>query len=255
MNVRKPLFCDFSIAANLALGRNGAIDADGPVAAQPALALSWAGGPRGSAAGSSKKRSVTTPPHSQSALKPSSVPTDSLNGSSVFLGDSCATRRGLLEKELRTFARIPRFRLVYAMSCFFGLVLYIPTMRHPRPQSFFQAERPAYHGALRSADAGPDQLLECFGFDRSAVQGYFSWPIAFRDVLIAKNMAVVCMLIPQILLISIIGVRALPASVGKVVETIVVMIIASLYWFAIGNICSVRMPRATGSRENESDVE
>jgi ABC-2 type transport system permease protein len=159
-----------------------------------------------------------------------------------FLRDPVAA---ILEKELRTFARIPRFRLVYAMSCFFGLVLYFPTMRHPRPQSFFQQNALPFMALYGLLMLGQISYWNAFGFDRSAVQGYFSWPIAFRDVLIAKNLAVVCMLIPQILLISIIGVLAhLPASVGKVIETIVVMIIASLYWFAMGNICSVRMPRA-----------
>jgi len=84
-----------------------------------------------------------------------------------------------------------------------------------------------------------------FGFDRSAVQGYFSWPVKFRQVLIAKNLSVVSLLLPQILLISIICKAArMPSSAGKIVETIVVITIASLYWFALGNIFSVRIPRA-----------
>lgn len=75
------------------------------------------------------------------------------------------------------------------------------------------------------------------------MQGYFSWPIRFRDVLIAKNLAVLCLLVPQILLISIIVKLAhLPANPGKLLETILVMAIASLYWFSMGNICSVRIP-------------
>ncbi len=84
-----------------------------------------------------------------------------------------------------------------------------------------------------------------FGFDRSAVQGYFSWPIRFRDVLIAKNLTVVFMLIPQILMISVdCALRAPAVDPAKILETIVVIVIASLYWFAMGNIFSVRMPRA-----------
>ncbi len=43
-----------------------------------------------------------------------------------FLPDPLAA---LIEKELRTFARIPRFRMVYAMSSVFGLVLYLPVLR------------------------------------------------------------------------------------------------------------------------------
>jgi hypothetical protein len=77
------------------------------------------------------------------------------------------------------------------------------------------------------------------------MQGYFSWPIRFRDALIAKNITVALLLVPQIVLIAIVGKAVhMPSSPGKCLETLVVILIASLYWFAVGNICSVRMPRA-----------
>jgi ABC-2 type transport system permease protein len=134
-----------------------------------------------------------------------------------FLPDPIAA---IMEKELRTFARMPRFRLVYAMSCFlmslYGLLML-----------------------------GQISYWNSFGFDRSAAQGYFCWPIRFRDVLLAKNLTVLCLLIPQILIIALIGRAAhMPAGPVKVLETMAVMMVASLYWFPIGNICSVRMPRA-----------
>jgi hypothetical protein len=92
---------------------------------------------------------------------------------------------------------------------------------------------------------GPISYWNAFGFDRSAVQGYFSWPIRFRDALIAKNITVALLLLPQIVLITLVSKAAhLPASFWKFLETIVVILIASLYWFSIGNICSVRLPRA-----------
>jgi ABC-2 type transport system permease protein len=150
-----------------------------------------------------------------------------------------------VEKELRTLLRIPRFRMVYAMSCFFGIVIYLPTLRNPRPGSFYmQNALPvmALYGLLM---LGPITYWNCFGFDRTAVQGYFSWPVRFRSVLVAKNISVAFLMVPQIVAIALV-VRAvrLPASAAKLVETIVVMLIASLYWFAMGNICSVRMSRA-----------
>jgi ABC-2 type transport system permease protein len=150
----------------------------------------------------------------------------------------------LIEKELRTLARIPRFRMVYAMSCFFGIVIYMPSLRHPRPESFYiQNALPvmALYGLLM---LGPITYWNCFGFDRTAVQGYFSWPIEIRSVLIAKNIAVGFLLLPQIVAIALV-VRAarMPASAPKLLETIAVILIAALYWFAIGNISSVRMSR------------
>jgi ABC-2 type transport system permease protein len=161
---------------------------------------------------------------------------------SRFLPDPMAA---MVEKELRTFARIPRFRMVYAMSGIIGIVLFLPAMRNPRPQSFFlQNALPlmALYGLMMM---GQISYWNAFGFDRSAVQGYFSWPIRFRDVLVAKNITVALLLMPQVVLISLVSKAAhLPTSFGKVLETIVVILIASLYWFSLGNICSVRLPRA-----------
>jgi hypothetical protein len=152
----------------------------------------------------------------------------------------------LVEKELRTFVRIPRFRMVYAMSCVFGIVLYLPALRNPHvsPSFFIRNALPimALYGLMM---LGPISYWNAFGFDRSAVEGYFSWPIRFRDVLIAKNITVAFLLIPQIMLIALVSRAAhLPSSFWKFLEAMVVMLVASLYWFSMGNICSVRMPRA-----------
>jgi ABC-2 type transport system permease protein len=151
----------------------------------------------------------------------------------------------LIEKELRTLMRIPRFRTVFVMSCVFGIVIYLPTLRSRNPHSFvFQNALPfmALYGLLM---LGPISYWNAFGFDRSAVEGYFSWPIRFRDALIAKNVTIAILLIPQIAMISIVARAArMPVTAGKLAETIIVILIAALYWFGMGNIWSVRMPRA-----------
>jgi hypothetical protein len=162
---------------------------------------------------------------------------------SLLLRDPLAA---LVEKELRTLARIPRFRMVYAMSCVFGIVLYLPALRNPRASTSFFTQNAlplmALYGLMM---LGPISYWNAFGFDRSAIQGYFSWPIRFRDALIAKNMTVGFLLIPQIILTTLTAKAAhLPSSPGKLLETAVVILIASLYWFSIGNIFSVRLPRA-----------
>lgn len=152
----------------------------------------------------------------------------------------------LVEKELRTLTRIARFRLVYAMSCVFGIVLYLPALRSAGgSMSFFMQNALPIMSLYGLMMLGPISYWNAFGFDRSAVQGYFSWPIRFRDALIAKNVTVALLLIPQIVLIALVG-RAvhLHVTLAKLVEAIVVMLIASLYWFSMGNIFSVRMPRA-----------
>ena len=151
----------------------------------------------------------------------------------------------MIEKELRTLARIPRFRVVYALSCFFGLLLLFPAWRRLRPESFMTRNALPFMALYGLLTLGQTSYWNAFGFDRSSVQGYFSWPVRFRDVLVAKNIAVLFLMLPQIVFISLIA-RALSIRVtpGKMLEATLVMLIASLYWFAAGNIFSVRMPRA-----------
>jgi ABC-2 type transport system permease protein len=150
----------------------------------------------------------------------------------------------LVEKELRTLARIPRFRMVYVMSCVFGLVLYIPFLRNSNRHSFVidnAVPMMALYGLMM---LGPISYWNSFGFDRSAVTGYFSWPIRFRDVLIAKNLSVAMLQLPQIIVVASIALAArMPVTPAELAETIVVVPVASLFWFTVGNIWSVRMPR------------
>jgi ABC-2 type transport system permease protein len=162
---------------------------------------------------------------------------------SRFLPDPMAA---LTEKELRTYSRIPRFRIVFAMSCFFGIVLFLPSLRRGQSTTFFQQNALPIMAVYGLLMLGQISYWNSFGFDRSAVQGYFTWPIRMRDVLVAKNLTVVSLLIPQILVMSVIArLFHLPAGPGKILETIVVMIVSSLYWLAMGNISSVRIPRAS----------
>src|SRR6185312_12013750 len=136
----------------------------------------------------------------------------------------------LIEKELRTLARIPRFRMVYLMSCVFGIVIYLPALRNSDRHSFAMQAALPIMGLYGLLMLGPISYWNAFGFDRSAVEGYFSWPIPFRDALIAKNITVAMLLIPQIAMISIVAKAArMPVSAGKLAETVIVILIAALY--------------------------
>jgi hypothetical protein len=161
---------------------------------------------------------------------------------SRFLKDPLAA---MVEKELRTLARISRFRMAYGMSCFFGVVMFAPALRRQNADSaFLQYALPvmAVYGLLM---LGQISYWNSFGFDRSAAQGYFCWPIRFRDALIAKNLTVMALMVPQILLVSLVAhLFHVPSSAGKILETFAVAAIAALFWFSLGNIASVRMPRA-----------
>jgi len=184
----------------------------------------------------------TTSKKKERELSPDSLSERIFRLPSRFLGDPLAA---LIEKELRTLSRIARFRMAYGMSCFFGVILFAPALHMKRADSgYLQYALPlmAVYGLLV---LGQITYWNSFGFDRSAAQGYFCWPIRFRDALIAKNLTMILLMIPQILLVALIAhAFHIPSSPGKILETFIVMAIAALFWFALGNMFSVRMPRA-----------
>ena len=229
MNVRKSGAVPFRAVADfMALGRGGAVDAArAHVLLSAAVALLYlASGLRLLGGGNSSAVSAMTPrglkqARARTAAPPAAASPNISSGSPPLLRDPLAA---LVEKELRTFARIPRFRMAYAMSCIFGIVVFLPLLRDPLPDSFFIRNAlplMALYGLLM---LGPITYWNAFGFDRSAAQGYFCWPVRFRDALMAKNIAVAILLIPQILIIALVGKAArLPSSPGKVVRNVVVI--------------------------------
>lgn len=160
-----------------------------------------------------------------------------------FLPDPIAA---VVEKELRMLSRISRVRVVFAMSCFFGIILFLPAMtsgKHKPSGPLLDNALPiiAVYGLLMLAQL---TFWNAFGFDRSATMGYFCWPVRMRDVLIGKNITVAMVLLPQITIVwAMTAVLRLPAPPGKFIEAVSVMLAASLYWFGVGNIFSVRLPR------------
>lgn len=159
-----------------------------------------------------------------------------------FLRDPLAA---MVEKELRTLARIPRFRMAYVMSCIVGIVVFLPALRVRSQNSFVIQNAVTLMALYGLMMLGPLTYWNAFGFDRSAAQGYFCWPVRFRDALIGKNVAVALLAPPQIVMIALASrIVRVPLTPQKAIETIAVIAIASLYWFSLGNICSVRIPRA-----------
>ncbi len=151
----------------------------------------------------------------------------------------------LVEKELRSMARIPRVRFVYAMSCFFGIIIYVPVLREMDRDSFYIQNALPVMGLYGLLMLGQVTYWNSFGFDKSAAQGYYWWPLRFRDVLVAKNLAVLVAVLPQILVIGLVA-RAfrLPVTGTKVGEVLIVIPVTALYWFTFGNYFSVRTPRS-----------
>jgi ABC-2 type transport system permease protein len=148
---------------------------------------------------------------------------------------------GIVEKELRSLARTPRFRMVFVMGFTFGLLVWFPMVsgRNPGSQYFLIAVC-VYSLTL----LGQVSYWNAFGFDRSAAVFYFAAPQPISKVLMGKNVASLCFIYLEVLILT--GITAALGFGGwsVVVETLLVVGVCAVYMLALGNISSVQYPRA-----------
>ena len=180
------------------------------------------------------------------SLKPVSGRTRFLRGAlyripSLLWRDPLAA---IVEKELRTLARSARFRMVFVMGFSFGLMVWLPTRNATHGGGFsrnFLTLVCVYAMTL----IGQVTYWNCFGLDRSAALFYFAAPQPLWRVLLGKNIA--CLFFVYLETLVLTGITlALRMSFapGQVAETLVVVTICAMYLMALGNISSVRYPRA-----------
>jgi ABC-2 type transport system permease protein len=154
---------------------------------------------------------------------------------------------GLVEKELRSLARTPRFRMVFVMGFTFGLLVWFPMVAgthrgHPSQASpYFLIAVCVYSLTL----LGQVTYWNCFGFDRSAAVFYFAAPMPLSVVLLGKNIASMFFIYVEVLILTGIT-MGLGVSGGwpLVVETLVVVAVCAVYMLALGNLSSVHYPRS-----------
>jgi ABC-2 type transport system permease protein len=154
---------------------------------------------------------------------------------------------GIVEKELRSLARTPRFRMVFVMGFTFGLLVWFPMIagRHgghsAQSSQYFLIAVCVYSLTL----LGQVSYWNCFGFDRSAAVFYFAAPPPIFQVLLGKNIASLFFIYLEVLILTGIT-MALGFGGGwsVVVETLLVVGVCAVYMLALGNISSVQYPRA-----------
>lgn len=151
----------------------------------------------------------------------------------------------IVEKELRSLARTPRYRMIFVMGFSFGLMLWLPmVLRGPSSHSTLSHHFLPVICVYALTLLGQVSYWNCFGFDRSAVQIYFAAPAPLYLTLAGKNLAALILIYLEVAIL--VGITsALPVSFGygQVVETLVVVGVCSLYMMALGNISSVQYPR------------
>jgi ABC-2 type transport system permease protein len=149
----------------------------------------------------------------------------------------------LIEKEIRTLVRMPRFRVIFGMSCFFSVMIFFPLAQGSA--SFVRGNFPevvALYGMLILSDA---LFWNIFGFDRSATQIYFASPVELRRVIQAKNLTAVIFVGIQNALVLMAAIllhfSVKPLSVlGGVCASAVV----AIFFLSAGNLSSVNAPRS-----------
>ncbi|HVN06355.1 MAG TPA: hypothetical protein VMT86_18160 [Bryobacteraceae bacterium] len=151
----------------------------------------------------------------------------------------------MVEKELRSLARTPRFRMVFVMGFSFGLAVWFPmALRGHHADSIVSGNFLAVVSVYALTLLGQVTYWNAFGFDRSAAQIYFAAPVNFTRVLAAKNIATAVFIFLEIgAVATACSLLRLGISPGRIAETFVVVAVCALYLFAIGNMSSVNYPR------------
>jgi ABC-2 type transport system permease protein len=152
----------------------------------------------------------------------------------------------MVEKELRSLIRTPRFRLVFVMGFSFGLIVWLPraVLRGQGAHSTFSDNFLVVVCVYALTLLGQVTYWNAFGFDRSAAQLYFLAPVSMGRTLAGKNIAAAIFIFLEIAAVSLAcSVLRLGISPGKIAEAFLVTGIAGLYLLAIGNLGSVNYPR------------
>jgi ABC-2 type transport system permease protein len=152
----------------------------------------------------------------------------------------------IIEKELRSLARTPRFRMVFVMGFSFGLMVWLPMIlggraaRHTTLAQNFLTVVCVYALTL----LGQVSYWNCFGFDRSAAQIYYAAPAPIRTTLVGKNLASLVFIYLEALILSVIVMLfRIGVGLSAILENLIVLTVCALYLLGMGNISSVQYPR------------
>jgi ABC-2 type transport system permease protein len=153
----------------------------------------------------------------------------------------------LMEKELRSLLRTPRFRLLFLMGFSFGVLMWWPMYSRGLAQGEEANSNYTVAIVLYAVVLLSDAVVwNVFGFDRSAAQLYFSMPVPLSKALAAKNAAAVVFIVLDVAIVtSICALVRLPVPAARVAESYAVALVLCVYLTAAGNLASVYQPRAS----------
>jgi len=163
-----------------------------------------------------------------------------------FLPEPLAT---LVQKELLTLPRVPRFRTLFLMGAFFSLIIWLPYLSKPggagattgfMPNNFLTIV------VLYSMLLLTEPLFaNVFAYDRKAAQAYYVLPVRFSNVLIAKNATALLFVTLEIIVVCLLAAlfRA-PMTAQHLAESLATVFVFAAFLFAVGNLTSVRFAKS-----------
>jgi ABC-2 type transport system permease protein len=150
----------------------------------------------------------------------------------------------MIEKDLRSLARAPRFRIVFFMGFSFGAIIWWPVLHDAGHAGVAAVSYPVAVSGYAMLLLAEVAFWNQFGFDRNSAQFYFSAPVPFSRVLLAKNVASMAFVLFEVVLVLLVctAVR-IPLPPSRIAETLGVTLVLALFFLAAGNLNSVYNPR------------
>ncbi len=159
----------------------------------------------------------------------------------------------LLQKELQSLLRMPRFRVSFGMACVFSVLIFLPIAWNSLSKgnnSFMHnnfLSVVTLYGLLMLSDV---LLLNIFGFDRSATQIYFAAPIPLATVVKAKNLtAILFIAIQSLAVLVMVALVRIPVTGFNIVSAIIAAAVVGLFFISAGNLSSIMMARPSDPRQ------
>jgi len=156
----------------------------------------------------------------------------------------------LVEKELRTLSRSPRFRLLFLMGFSFGLILWLPiAFRSGSGGTSILAANYLTFVSVYALLLLGEVIWNSFGFDRAAAQLYLLTPVPAGKVLLGKNIAGTIFVFLEVTAVAAVcAILRMPISPIKLAECYAVTLVLTLYILAAGNQGSTRYARGVDPR-------
>lgn len=154
----------------------------------------------------------------------------------------------LVQKELLTLPRVPRFRMLFLMGAFFSLIVFLPFLTDVggRPNQGFLRQNFLTFVVLYSMLLLTEPLFaNVFAYDRKAAQAYYVLPVRFSTVLLAKNLTAGLFIVVEILLVCV-ATRIFGIKMGaqELMESLATVLVFAAFLLSIGNLTSVRYAKA-----------